>query len=85
MDYAASGKPVISAQETPEYINLLHKYNAGISIKNGDVEKLKSSLIYMADNLEITKKMGANHRRMGVDLFDRDIIYKKVIDIIESL
>ena len=82
-DYAASGVPVVSTQTTQEYIDLLSKYNAGLTAKNEDVNDLKDKIIYLIDNPQIRLEMGKNHRRMGEELFDRDKIYDEFLYILK--
>ncbi|WP_235505454.1 glycosyltransferase family 4 protein [Enterococcus sp. RIT-PI-f] len=84
-DYAVVGKPVVSTQDSFEYISLLEKYNAGLSSQAGNVESLTHNILYFYNNPEISAKMGKNHREMCEELFDRNMTYKKILEKIYSL
>ena len=83
-DYAFSGLPVVSNQQTDEYVDLIEKYEAGFTVSPENHIEMAEKIKLLIDNKELRIKMGENHRKMGVDLFDRDVIYSKLIDIIEN-
>jgi glycosyltransferase involved in cell wall biosynthesis len=83
-DYAFSGLPVVSNQQTNEYVDLLKKFNAGFTVSPENYIEMAEKIKLLIDNKELRLKMGSNHRRMGVELFDRDIIYRKLIEIIDN-
>lgn len=82
MDYAASGLPVISNQKNEEYINLITRYQAGISIKENSAEALSEAMNLLINDNQLRKEMGDNHRKMGEELFNRDKIYDVLLTIL---
>ena len=80
-DYAAAGLPVISTQETEEYVSLINEKNIGFNIKCGDSQDFAQKLRILAKNDHLRKLMGSNHRTVAETLFDRDIIYNDFLDV----
>ena len=78
-DYAASGLPVVSTQESEEYRNLIDEYQMGYNCRNNDAEDLAQKLKMLADDSELRARMGANARRCAEERFDRKTSYKKLI------
>lgn len=75
-DYAASGLPVVSTQESDEYRNLVDKYNMGFNCKNNDAVDLAYKIKLLIEDDEMRKRMGANARRCAKEKFDRNRTYK---------
>lgn len=75
-DYAASGLPVVSTQESDEYRNLIEKYNMGFNCKNNDAVDLAAKIKLLIEDNEMRKKMGENARRCAEEKFDRNRTYK---------
>ena len=84
-DYAAAGVPVINTQNSHEYRRLLDKYQAGINVENGNVEELAQAIMTYYKDPEKKKTAAANEKKMFHDLFDRDIIYRKLVDKIKEI
>ncbi|MBO9599937.1 MAG: glycosyltransferase family 4 protein [Cohnella sp.] len=74
--------PVISTNVAgiPEIV--LHRYN-GLIIEPGDIEGLKQSILYLAENLEITKQYGRNSRLL-VEKHDVSVIVDKITGLFEN-
>lgn len=83
-DYAAAGLPVVSTQESPEYRELLSKYNCGITCGVNDVQAVADSIEDLILHKEKRIEMVENSRRMAEELFDRSVTYKQIIDKIEE-
>jgi glycosyltransferase involved in cell wall biosynthesis len=83
-DYAASGHPVVSTQESQEYRNLVDDYKMGFNCRNNDASALaeKIWMLMNDDNLRIS--MGNNARRCAEERFDRRMSYQKIFNIIEN-
>ena len=82
-DYAMAGLPVINTQECIEYRNLVNEYEFGINCDN--VFEFTSALEMLINDDSKRKKYGDNSRRCGIDKFDRNNTYGKIVDIIDSL
>lgn len=84
-DYAAAGVPVINTQNSAEYRSLLEQNEAGINVKNGDVNELASAISALYSDKELCAKMGKNSLKMYDELFDRQKTYPKLTKTIERL
>ena len=83
-DYAASGLPVISTQECPEYRNLVETYKMGFNCRCGGAEDLAEKLALLINDPELRREMGQNARKCAQERFDRKITYQvltKAIDL----
>lgn len=83
-DYAAAGLPVVSTQESPEYRELILHYNCGITCGVNDVHEVCSAIEDLILHKEKRIEMGKNSRKMAEELFDRAVIYKRIVDKIEE-
>lgn len=75
-DYAASGRPVISTQESDEYRKLIEEYSMGFNCKNNDSSDLAEKIRLLVDDEEMRVQMGKNARRCAEEKFDRASAYK---------
>lgn len=81
-DYAASGLPVISTQESAEYRKLVSDFDMGFNCKNNDVNDLFSKIELLVKDEELRKSMGKNARRCAEERFDRARTYSEIINLI---
>lgn len=81
-DYALSGLPVINTQECQEYRDLIEKYDCGINCRPGNEEEVANAIEILMKNKSLREKLGRNHRKLGIEKFDRRNTYKKIIDYI---
>ena len=81
-DYAASGLPVISTQESDEYRKLIDKYEMGFNCRNNDPEDLAEKLKRLVEDRDLRLKLGANARKCAEERFDRSNSYKRLITVI---
>lgn len=79
-DYAASGLPVVSTQESEEYKKLIERYQMGFNCLNNDSEDLADKIKRLIDDKDLRKEMGANARKCAEELFDRATTYKILED-----
>ena len=77
-DYASSGKPVVSTQESSEYRKLIEVYNMGFNCKNNDALDLAEKLKRLVEDQTLRLEMGKNARRCAEELFDRSTAYKLI-------
>lgn len=80
-DYAAAGLPVINTQECEEYKNLVTSYNFGFNCDNEDVEEIAEKIVALANDDNLRKKFGEGNRKLAKEKFDRNITYKKIVNI----
>ena len=81
-DYAACGLPILNTQESEEYCSLVEKYEMGYNCKNNDAADLAEKMIFLIQNPEERKKMGANARRCAEERFDRKHTYSEIVSLI---
>lgn len=84
-DYAAAGIPVVNTQNSKEYRALLEKYQAGISVENGNTSDLAEALLQYYSDESMKIKAGKNEFKMYCELFDRNLIYPKLVDKINEM
>lgn len=79
-DYAASGLPVVSTQESEEYKKLIEQYQMGFNCRNNDSDDLAEKLRRLIDDKDLRQEMGANARKCAEERFDRVECYKLLND-----
>lgn len=84
-DYAAAGVPVINTQNSAEYRKLLNRYHAGINVENGNTRELADAILKYYSDTADRIQAGENEKKMYSELFDRAIIYPKLIDKMEKI
>lgn len=84
-DYAASGLPVISTQESEEYRNLIDKYGFGINCGVDNVQEVGAALLKLICDKEQRVQMGKNARKLAEEKFDRKNSYLKIVEAIDQL
>lgn len=82
-DYAASGLPVVSTQESEEYRKLIESYHMGFNCRNNDSKDLAEKLKVLVNNNDLRRQMGANARRCAQERFDRSSTYKLLVEQME--
>jgi glycosyltransferase involved in cell wall biosynthesis len=80
-DYAASGLPVISTQETLEYRNLISDNKCGINCECGDYQNVADAILFLKNNEEERLAMGENARKIAEELFNRDSNYQRIMKL----
>ena len=83
-DYAASGLPVVSTQESEEYRSLIETYHMGLNCRSGDAADLAEKIRRLADDEALRKEMGRNARRCAEERFDRKESYQNLCRVILS-
>lgn len=83
-DYAASGLPVLSTQECPEYRDLVEEYRMGFNCENGSGEDLADKLLRLLEDPALRMEMGRNARRCAEERFDRARSYQALVQLIEG-
>jgi len=81
-DYAAAGIPVVNTQDFQDYRTMVENNNIGLNARNNDSKDMAEKIIYLVNKPKLRKTMGQNHRKLAEDKFDRDIIYRKLLDIV---
>lgn len=81
-DYAASGLPVISTQESMEYRDLVDEYDMGFNCNNSDCLDLAEKIKILISDEELKKSKGRNARRCAEERFDRKFTYQKLVNAI---
>lgn len=80
-DAFAAGLPVV--QTTPGWIrDLFDKENCGLSVPPGDASALAEALTKLAGDEDLRKDLAANSKRVGVELFDRDLLSQRMRNVL---
>lgn len=83
-DYAMAGLPVISTQEGHEYKDLLETYKAGKTCDGNNPQTVAAAIEDYYLNPNKRNEHATNSRRLGMEKFDREHTYKKIVDAIDS-
>lgn len=81
-DYAASGKAVVSTQESEEYRKLIEQYQMGFNCNNNDANDLAEKIKILIHDSARRWDMGKNARKCAEETFDRQRTYKKLVKLI---
>lgn len=79
-DYAAAGIPVVNTQESPEYRELLDRYEAGLNCATGDSTQVATALRELVNDPVRRAQLGRNNRRMAEEIFDREKTYAELAE-----
>lgn len=82
-DSLSAGKPIIvnSAGWTKD---IAEKYHCGYYVNPNLPEELVEKVLYLKDNPEVVKNMGQNARKLAETVYDKSILCKKFVEIIEQ-
>ena len=83
-DYAASGLPVVSTQESAEYRHLVENYGFGINCGVDNVEDVANALLSLILNSEMREEMGKNSRKLAEEKFDRKTSYTRIVEDVKK-
>lgn len=81
-DYAASGLPVVSTQESKEYRNLVEQYQMGFNCRNNDSTDLAEKIKQLVEDEKMRTQMGRNARKCAEERFDRKTTYHNIVRLI---
>lgn len=82
-DSLSAGKPIMvnSAGWTK---NIAEKYHCGYYVNPNRPEELVQKVLYLKDNPELVKEMGQNARKLAKTVYDKSILCKKFVEVIEQ-
>ncbi|MCC3217362.1 glycosyltransferase family 4 protein [Chryseobacterium sp. X308] len=82
-DSLSAGKPIIvnSAGWTKD---IAEKYHCGYYVNPNHPEELVEKVLYLKDNPEVVKSMGQNARKLAETVYDKSILCKKFVEVIEQ-
>ncbi|MFS4470843.1 glycosyltransferase family 4 protein [Chryseobacterium sp. T20] len=82
-DSLSAGKPIIvnSAGWTKD---IAEKYHCGYYVNPNRPEELVQKVLYLKDNPELVKEMGQNARELAETVYDKSILCKKFVEVIEQ-
>lgn len=82
----ACGKPFIAWVDDESEISIIaKKFNCGLSVSSGNVEKMKEAIEWSMTHQEELMEMGKNGRKAAVEHFDRKLTTAKFNKIIQEL
>lgn len=82
-DSLSAGKPIIvnSAGWTKD---IAEKYHCGYYVNPNRPEQLVEKVLYLKDNPEVVNSMGQNSRKLAETVYDKSILCKKFVEVIEQ-
>ncbi|MDQ1857702.1 MULTISPECIES: glycosyltransferase family 4 protein [unclassified Chryseobacterium] len=82
-DSLSAGKPIIvnSAGWTKD---IAEKYHCGYYVNPNRPEELVQKVLHLKDNPELVKSMGQNARKLAETVYDKSILCKKFVEVIEQ-
>lgn len=84
-DYVISGLPILSTQDNEEFKSLVSDYKIGVNVNPQDEKELEEAIIRLANNDFERNEFKQNSMKMGLNLFNREISYLKIKDVINSI
>ncbi|MBP1165377.1 glycosyltransferase involved in cell wall biosynthesis [Chryseobacterium sp. PvR013] len=82
-DSLSAGKPIIvnSAGWTKD---IAEEYHCGYYVNPNHPEELVQKVLYLKDNPDVVDKMGQNARKLAETVYDKSILCKKFVEVIEQ-
>ncbi len=82
-DSLSAGKPIIvnSAGWTKD---MVEEYNCGCYVNPDRAEELMEKILYLKGNPDIVKLMGENSRKLAETVYDKSILSKQFVEVINS-
>ena len=82
-DFLSAGKPIIvnSAGWTKD---IAEEYHCGYYVNPNHPEELVQKVLYLKDNPDVVDKMGQNARKLAETVYDKSILCKKFVEVIEQ-
>lgn len=82
-DSLSAGKPIIvnSAGWTKD---IAEKYHCGYYVNPNHPEELVQKVLHLKENPELVKSMGQNARKLAETVYDKSILCKKFVEVIEQ-
>lgn len=84
-DYLAAGIPMINTLENSEFCSLVEKYQFGINIEAESIEALCRAIITFYKNEKYKRRLGNNARKLAEKKFDRNVVYREILEVVESV
>lgn len=82
-DSLSAGKPIIvnSAGWTKD---IAEKYNCGYYVNPNYPQELVEKVLYLQSNPDLVREMGENSRRLAETVYDKSILCKQFVEVIEK-
>ena len=77
-------KPLILGVQGEAHIHFIEKANAGLSFEPENAFSLAEAVKTLAQDMELTKQLGANGRKYVNQHFNRNSIAEKFIGVLRS-
>ena len=83
-DSLSAGKPIIV--NSPGWTkDLVEDYRCGLFVDPKKPEDLASKILFLFENPEVCEEMGVNSRKVAESKYDKSILCKKFVDVVEKL
>ena len=83
-DSLSAGKPILV--NSPGWTkDLVEDYKCGLFVDPKNPEDLASKILFLFENPEICEEMGVNSRKVAEYKYDKSILCRKFVDVVEKL
>ncbi len=82
-DSLAAGKPILLNYSGWQR-KILEGHQAGFGCEQGDLQKFCDNILYLYNARQSLENMGMNSRQLAVNMFNRDALAEKVLEILKS-
>jgi len=76
-EYLMAGKPMIVIENSPDIGQFLENIESGTGVPISDPQALAKSIIFYAENPEVTRRQGRNAREYAICNLNREIVVEK--------
>lgn len=83
-EYFLYGLPVLNSGTCEEVRSMIEEADVGFNYLAGDAVGLSSIVLKLYDDRQQLSRMSVNAKALGVKMFDREIIYQKIYELIEG-
>jgi glycosyltransferase involved in cell wall biosynthesis len=83
-DYLASGKPIL-VNSPGDIANLLFETKTGFIVQCESPQEIARTLEELVDQKDNLERMGKKARQVAEQQFDRNILYKSIVNLLESI
>jgi glycosyltransferase involved in cell wall biosynthesis len=84
-DYLASESAMINTLENPEFTKLVKDDDFGINIEPENIGAMTDAVEKLYKDKELTERLSINARKCAETKFDRNVSYKKIVSVVESV
>jgi len=66
-------------------VDIIEKYRCGLTVHPTNEEDLLEKIIFLKNSPDLVTEMGKNSRKLAETKFDKSILCKKFVEVIDSV